>query len=77
MRNVNAELLLPRAEEIQNLVQMAYDAGRERGREEAMREQQGFQDPPRFDKIEIERGVKRSTCISLRHGEHPPRLRET
>ena len=55
MRNVNAELLLPRAQEIQNLVQMAYDAGRERGREEAMREQQGFQDPPRFDTVSVGR----------------------
>jgi hypothetical protein len=42
MRIVNAELLVPTAEEIQNLVQKAYDAGYIRGREEAKRALQGF-----------------------------------
>jgi len=35
MRIVNAELLIPNAEEIRNIVRRAYDAGRTRGREEA------------------------------------------
>ena len=55
MLSSNTELLVPTAEEIRNLVLMAYDAGRERGREEAMREQQGFQDPPRFDTVSVGR----------------------
>jgi hypothetical protein len=45
MRIVNAELLVPTAEEIRNLVRRAYDAGRTRGREEA-RELQGLVEPP-------------------------------
>ena len=36
MRIVNAELLVPTAEEIRNLVQKAYDAGCIRGREEML-----------------------------------------
>jgi hypothetical protein len=35
MRIVNAELLIPTAEEIRKIVQRAYDAGRTQGREEA------------------------------------------
>lgn len=46
MRIVNAEHLIPKAEEIQKLLQKAYDAGRTRGREEAKREQQGLAEPP-------------------------------
>jgi hypothetical protein len=46
MRIVNAELLVPTAEEIRNLVQMAYDAGLTRGREEAKRELRGLVEQP-------------------------------
>jgi hypothetical protein len=46
MRIVNAELLVPTAEEIRNLVQRAYDAGLTRGREEAKRELRGLVEQP-------------------------------
>jgi len=46
MRIVNAEHLIPTAEEIRNIVQRAYDAGRARGREEAKRELQGPVESP-------------------------------
>jgi hypothetical protein len=46
MRIINAELLVPTAEEIRNLVQRAYDAGRTRGREEAKRALQGVVGSP-------------------------------
>jgi len=42
MRILNTELLVPTAEEIRNLVLMAYDAGRTRGREEARLELRGL-----------------------------------
>jgi hypothetical protein len=42
MRIVNAELLMPTAEEIKKIVKMAYETGRAKGREEATRELQGF-----------------------------------
>ena len=41
MRIVNAEHLIPTAEEVRNIVRRAYDTGRARGREEAKRELQG------------------------------------
>lgn len=46
MRIVNAELLIPTAEEIKRIVQLAYDTGRSRGREEAMLELRGIVDSP-------------------------------
>jgi hypothetical protein len=46
MRIVNAELLMPTAEKIRNIVRMAYEAGRAKGREEAKSEQQGLAEPP-------------------------------
>jgi hypothetical protein len=57
MRIVNAELLIPTAEEIRNIVQRAYDAGRTRGREEAKCELQGPEesaDGAGFEAIEAE-----------------------
>ena len=36
MRIVNAELLMPTAEEIKKIVKMAYETGRAKGREEAI-----------------------------------------
>jgi hypothetical protein len=46
MRIVNAELLIPTADEIKRIVKTAYEAGRARGREEAKLELQGFVTPP-------------------------------
>jgi len=46
MRIVNAELLIPTAEQIRNMVQRAYDAGLAQGRDEARRELQGLVDSP-------------------------------
>jgi hypothetical protein len=46
MKIVNAELLVPTAKEIRNLVQRAYDAGCTRGREEAKRALQGVVGSP-------------------------------
>lgn len=62
MKNANERLLVPTAEEIQNLVQMAYNAGRERGREEANRQQQGSQDALRFETVSIGR-ARRGTGV--------------
>jgi hypothetical protein len=52
MRIVNAEHLIPTAEEVRNIVQRAYDAGRARGREEAKRELQGPVDSPNGEGLE-------------------------
>lgn len=46
MRIVNAELLIPTAAEIRDIVRRAYEAGRTRGREEAKCELQGTVEPP-------------------------------
>lgn len=46
MRIVNAELLMPTAEEIKKIVKMAYEAGRAKGREDALRELRGFAASP-------------------------------
>jgi hypothetical protein len=46
MRIVNAELLIPSAEEIKKIVKMAYETGRAKGREEAIHELRGFAASP-------------------------------
>ncbi len=46
MRIVNAELLIPTAEEIKKIVKMAYETGRAKGREEAIRELRGVVTSP-------------------------------
>ena len=46
MRIVNAELLIPNAEEIRKMVQRTYEAGLAQGRDETRREFQGLVDSP-------------------------------